>query len=573
MIMKTKYIILTFAATLAMASCSRENLLSGEGGNVKFKLSMSGSSEVVLSKSAALSSEDGSISIPMNMEVVDGINVGEAKTRGAMYDSESAMREGGITSFNVGAWNEDFSQFLAYPTAVSYSGGEWNLATRCTWNPQDVKTFLACANLGAATVTNTCTSTATKQELTYTVPTDARLQNDIMLGYYKGNGEGVFTANINMYHPMTAIVFKKGSIDGLVGIKSISIYGAYKSGAVSVTYPSNTPNYDWSSKTGSQIVALNPKESTTYLETDVSNVIGVPFIILPQQTSTQPLTVKVLATIGDADVTLVAVINSHDLQVGKSNVFTLGYINPIPADALPGLFSVSTSKKVRFSSGNLVATVDASGNPTAWKFAENQYDCLQTGGANLKIGTTAGDVDLFGWSTQTDNWGLKISNIDDDFTGNFKDWGIAYCNYKKIADNTTWRTMTSGNNSEWDYLLNRRAQATNLRKTNVKICGIEKCLILAPDNWDFTSNPLQQEYSSNTTPTWEQAQAAGLVCLPWSQYRNNTALYNTDYAYYWASNSTANNNGYVMDFAYSINITTCYRHYGCLVRLVTDAKE
>ena len=71
----------------------------------------------------------------------------------------------------------------------------------------------------------------------------------------------------------------------------------------------------------------------------------------------------------------------------------------LPAGALPGEFSVSADKKVYFSQGNLVATIDATGAPTAWKFATNQYDCLGEGGANKTIGVAAGDIDFFGWST------------------------------------------------------------------------------------------------------------------------------------------------------------------------------
>ena len=53
-------------------------------------------------------------------------------------------------------------------------------------------------------------------------------------------------------------------------------------------------------------------------------------------------------------------------------------VTEIP-EALPGLFTVASGKKVGFSRGNLVATINESGAPTVWKFARHQYDYLGAG--------------------------------------------------------------------------------------------------------------------------------------------------------------------------------------------------
>lgn len=99
----------------------------------------------------------------------------------------------------------------------------------------------------------------------------------------------------------------------------------------------------------------------------------------------------------------------------------------LPEGALPGEFSISATKKVHFSQGNLVATIDASGVPVAWKFATKQHDYLGEGGANGTIGTAAGDIDLFCWSTDatSNNWGIyTMTEITEGVTdGNFNDWG------------------------------------------------------------------------------------------------------------------------------------------------------
>lgn len=98
---------------------------------------------------------------------------------------------------------------------------------------------------------------------------------------------------------------------------------------------------------------------------------------------------------------------------------------------LPGAFTVNAEgKTVYFSKGNLQATVDAAGTPTSWRFAANQYDCVGEGGANKVIGQAAGDVDLFGWSTASSNYGISASTSDSVYYGDFVEWGKAFCEYK-----------------------------------------------------------------------------------------------------------------------------------------------
>ena len=117
-------------------------------------------------------------------------------------------------------------------------------------------------------------------------------------------------------------------------------------------------------------------------------------------------------------------------------------------DALSGVFTVNAEgKTVHFSKGNLQATIDKDGKPTAWKFAANQYVCLGKDGANESIGTAGGDIDLFGWSTEPTNYGINTSTKTYDYSGAFKDWG------KAIGNGNTWRTLSK---AEWEYLLNTR---------------------------------------------------------------------------------------------------------------------
>ena len=147
---------------------------------------------------------------------------------------------------------------------------------------------------------------------------------------------------------------------------------------------------------------------------------------------------------------------SATLAAGKS-YNTVYQMTEYVSIMLPGGFSVNANgKKVHFSKGNLVAEINAIGNPTDWKFSANQYDYLGEGGANETIGAAAGDVDLFGWSTPSTLFGINTSKYDlfnskDDasYSGDFRDWG------ENIGDGNTWRTLTTG---EWQYLFNQEGE-------------------------------------------------------------------------------------------------------------------
>ena len=240
----------------------------------------------------------------------------------------------------------------------------------------------------------------------------------------------------------------------------------------------------------------------------------------------------------------------------------------LPEGALPGEFSVSATKKVHFSQGNLVATIDASGTPVAWNFAKKQYDYLGEGGANSTIGSLAGDVDLFGWSTDasSNNWGIHTkSEVTEGVTsGDFNDWG------KNIGDGKTWRTISS---EELQYMLDVRANASDLFKFGVSVCDQPNCLIIAPDKWDIIANPLQESYDESA---WKKAEANGLVCLPAAGYRRGLFLFAVDgIGNYWSSTPLNDDNAYCVNFLgdiiyYEEEYDT--RDIGESVRLITDCR-
>ena len=187
-----------------------------------------------------------------------------------------------------------------------------------------------------------------------------------------------------------------------------------------------------------------------------------------------------------------------------------------------GKFSVSNTKKVAFSSGNL----QYQASTDTWRFAENQWDYI--GGANSNISSSySGWIDLFGWGTG-DNPTKSSSN------SSFVDWGKN--NINNEAPNT-WRTLTR---AEWEYVLGGRPNSHSLYGTATvnNVYG----LIILPDDWNepnlsFTSGTKGWENNVYSTAEWKELEYEGAVFLPAAGYRNGSNVNKVqDHGYYWSVN-------------------------------------
>ena len=231
-------------------------------------------------------------------------------------------------------------------------------------------------------------------------------------------------------------------------------------------------------------------------------------------------------------------------------------------------FSVSETKQVRFSRGNLQYTQSTQ----TWSFAEHQYDML--GESNMNWRTLADKIDLFGWSgnTATAQWGISTSSDDMDYSGSFADWG------NNINDgDTLWRTLTR---DEWDYLRNTRTNADNLvgiARINLNDGKYVDGLVLLPDDWirptgiTFKSGFIEafQDYAVHqkfALSEWQKMEATGAVFLPASGYRLSWGVQMVDGGYYWSATSP---NCFIF-FSSDAYIYHYNRSYGLSVRLVQD---
>ena len=270
-----------------------------------------------------------------------------------------------------------------------------------------------------------------------------------------------------------------------------------------------------------------------------------------------------------------------------SQTLTAGHLYPVNLSmsivegALSGLFSVSASKKVYFSKGNLMADFNSPGNSYTWSFANNQWGCVGNHAANNAINgngsvSTAGSVDLFGWSTISTAYGIHNSTNNTDYHGNSRDWGTnAITNGGNEAN--LWSTMSR---YEWEYLIARDSRTTWGRATVAGICG----LIILPDNYSGTAITCGDgsNWSTNTidASSWaSNYEAYGAVFLPAAGYRSGTGIYhdpsyNEKRGYYWSSTSYGDYGGHYVDLENSnlnTDYTSNYGFWGMSVRLVRVA--
>lgn len=237
---------------------------------------------------------------------------------------------------------------------------------------------------------------------------------------------------------------------------------------------------------------------------------------------------------------------------------------------LIGVFSVSPTKKVYFSPGNLQATYhESTTNYYTWDFAENQYGIIGNAPGNTTITDEllhveqidGAVVDLFGWSTKkNNNYGISPSNSATAYEGSFKDWGIGYCNCKGITPETTWRTLTK---DEWKYLLD------NHRGLWSSVNGVEG-FVVAPDN--FTGG-LAASYSDKGALAAEAILAVDdLLFFPAAGDRLIKSVYLNGIGYYWSSSEDddKDDNAYYVEFSNGPSIKTGHRIPGYSVRLVKE---
>jgi hypothetical protein len=339
----------------------------------------------------------------------------------------------------------------------------------------------------------------------------------------------------------------------------------------------------------SKIVLTNPAASKNYTlgctGVTLNSVAKVFYFVIPAGTWPDGFTVEVYDAGGN-------VINSFTKEGAVDFSATSAVDMPekeVEAEKEPtiGIFSVSATKKVNFSPGNLQYTQSTS----TWSFAENQYDYIGTdnvtGGSvstdtwgDSKPGTALADkIDLFGWSTSANNFGITTSTMSEDYFGSFVDWGT---NIIGSDAPNTWRTLTY---DEWEYLLNTRPNASSLKGV-AQVNGVNG-LVFLPDNWTcpsgvtftpgFYSEYSVEAYGQHQTFTaeqWSKLESAGAVFLPAAGYRSGSnvpSLWMQRNGCYRSATGSENYKAYYLYFTSGeASMGNSGRNGGYSVRLVKD---
>ena len=245
-----------------------------------------------------------------------------------------------------------------------------------------------------------------------------------------------------------------------------------------------------------------------------------------------------------------------------------------PEGAIAGLFSVSETKKVYFSQGNLQCSA------CGWTFAEHQWDML---GDENAASALDGTIDLFYWKSGSRPGDGGYEEIPTNV-----DWGM---NAIVNGGNTpnTWHTLTS---AEWEYLFDDRPNAGKLRSHGC-VNGVNGYIFL-PDDWQLPYGgrffPNRGQWLGNvyTLEEWARMEAAGAVFLPaaglrtktevsdvnksgsyWSKTLNET--YNTAGYFYFSWVQNLSNPNYLIQENQIQRVTSATPDYAKSVRLVQTA--
>jgi hypothetical protein len=272
-----------------------------------------------------------------------------------------------------------------------------------------------------------------------------------------------------------------------------------------------------------------------------------------------------------SETSTVATIAGVDYNVTVPQITANGYLtggaavaidNTVPAPSY--VFSVSDTKTVRFSPGNLQYK-----EGEGWRFAPNQWDfCESTDGSTWD---TSDWVDLFGFGT----WGegknpLNTSTDAEDYT-----WSTDF--QGTLNGHNDWYTPLA---TEWRYLFETRSNAA--QKFGYATVGGNNGIIILPD--DFT-DPMKNNGSGAFVPQattgwtanvytagdcWDAMEAAGAVFLPAAgsriPYVNGTGVT----GFYWSS--TPGHSGSALFVYFNSRVVEPYRNFtrdrGYSVRLV-----
>ena len=507
-------------------------------------------------------------------EVTDDGN-GEVAERGVVYstnpnptiESNKVVCGSGKGSFTCNLSNlQEVTTYYVRAYAINQKGTaygeEKSFTTKAITIPTITTSSATSISYTSATVGGTVTddggATVTERGVVYSTTSNPTTSNSKVVS---GSRKGLFTCSLNDLQESTTYYVRAYAVN-----QKGTAYGEEKSFTTkAITVPTVTTSSATNISVTSATVGGNVTDDggATVIER------GVVYSTTPNPTTSNS---KVVSGSGKGSFTC----NLSNLQE-VTTYYVRAYAVNQKGTAYgeqqsfmtkkAGIFSVSSSKKVNFSYGNL--QYHPANNK--WRFAESQLDYI--GDANSNISSSYnGWLDLFGWSTGATNFGVSTSNSSSDYSGSFIDWGI-----NKIGNDApnTWHTLTK---DEWEYLLNTRTNATSLKGV-AQVNGVNG-LILLPDNWSCPSgvtfksgfHNIYAAYQTFTAEQWSKLESVGAIFLPAAGGRNGSKMsFLQHFGNYWSASEDSRTWAYFLRFspreAYMSSTTL---NTGQSVRLIKD---
>jgi len=366
--------------------------------------------------------------------------------------------------------------------------------------------------------------------------------------------EGKYNMPMYAYNDATTSL----SFKNLCGVLAITVPSSQITSVSSITVVSDkqlngafTANSEgiltFASKT---LDAADKKVTLTFSEPmSIEDESGVTFYIPVPAGTHNPLTINVSnGTIMKTMVTK----KSKGVEVERNTVYPIAFADNQP-DMLPGVFSVSADKKVRFSKGNLYW------DGSEWQLESDQYGCPSLEEFD------AGHIGHLYW-TKTEAASYEVYYDD----GECSETDKFFCDGSDAAHTLTvdgQSGLYALTKDEWEYLIDGRTDdASSLIKAEVTVAEVN-CLIIAPDGY---TGEIADEY---TLEEWLDAQSQGLVCLPYAESRTGEVINPNECGYYWASYTDANDIAHVLWIdGGNCEVTNQERSYGFSVRLVSSVQ-
>jgi len=413
---------------------------------------------------------------------------------------------------------------------------------------------------------------------------------------------GTTTSNVLTFQPAVAmLVFKPENMGDYTGVKV-----GFDGSKIPQTFTINASSESYSS------VTYMPKAASAYSSSSMLTMKKDPsntYFYVAVPIAGASVSTKLYVQFYKSDATTEQRITSGlvTLTKGKVHIIPSDNMEDYPFDEFGcgrSTFSVAAGKHVKFSAGNLECNPSLYnfGRPKAWIIPSQQYEQLSYA-YNVGISEETNHyIDVFGWATsgyiselsgdhypyltETNNALYYAGDENGDLSGNrFYDWGTYNARYNQIyyGDSASiltpasarWSTLT---NAEWEYLLNSRSDAANLRggaTINSSIRG----LVILPDDWSTPSGASFTPGANNTytLQQWAVMEKAGAIFLPACGQRTDASTVDgwNEYGYYWTGTHFNASRCYAVRFqnnGTTVSVTTSlrsFRYTGMSVRLVS----